>query len=42
MRFWLLMNLADRYETNRFLKLELQNIESRRDVSASVNLTIPF
>ena len=40
--FGLLMNLADRYEANRFLKLELQNIESRRDVSASVNLTIPF
>lgn len=40
--FGLLLNLADRHEVNRLLKFELQNIESRRDISASVNATIPF
>ena len=38
----LLLNLADRHEVNRLLKLELQNVESRRDISVSVNATIPF
>ena len=40
--FGLLLNLADRHEVNRLLKLELQNVESRRDISVSVNATIPF
>ncbi|MDB3880336.1 hypothetical protein N9315_04400 [Alphaproteobacteria bacterium] len=40
--FGLLLNLADRYEVNRLLKFELQNVESRRDISASLNATIPF
>ena len=38
----LLLNLADRHEANRFFKFELQNVESRRDISVSVNATIPF
>ena len=40
--FGILFYLADRYEANRLLKFELQNVESRRDISASVNATIPF
>jgi hypothetical protein len=40
--FGVLLYLADRYEVNRLLKFELQNVESRRDISASLNATIPF
>ena len=38
----LLLKLADRHEANRLFKFELQNVESRRDISVSVNAAIPF
>ena len=40
--YGILLYLADRPETNQLLKFELQNVESRRDISVSVNATIPF
>ena len=38
--FGLLLDLADRYEANRLVKFELQNVESRRNISASATATI--
>ena len=36
------LNLTDRTGANRLLKFELQNVESRRDMAASLQLSIPF
>lgn len=36
------LNLTDRTGANRLLKFELQNVETRRDMAASLQLSIPF